>query len=68
MWPPAGRCGICVAGVESHGASLFHGLEHVERFWAADLAGGMTTIVIQTDITRADGKLVTRTTQTQSVL
>lgn len=29
---------------------------------------GRRTIVIQTDITRADGKLVTRTTQTQSVL
>ena len=29
---------------------------------------GRTTIVIQTDVTRADGKLVTRTTQTQAVL
>jgi uncharacterized protein (TIGR00369 family) len=29
---------------------------------------GRTTIVLQTDITRADGKLVTRTTQTQAVL
>ena len=29
---------------------------------------GRTTIVVQTDITRADGKLVTRTTQTQAVL
>ncbi len=29
---------------------------------------GRRTIVIQTDITRADGKLVTRTTQTQAVL
>jgi 1,4-dihydroxy-2-naphthoyl-CoA hydrolase len=29
---------------------------------------GRTTIVIQTDITRPDGKLVTRTTQTQAVL
>lgn len=29
---------------------------------------GRTTIVIQTDITRADGKLVSRTTQTQAVL
>jgi uncharacterized protein (TIGR00369 family) len=28
---------------------------------------GRTTIVVQTDITQADGKLVTRTTQTQSV-
>ena len=28
---------------------------------------GRTTIVVQTDITREDGKLVTRTTQTQSV-
>ncbi len=29
---------------------------------------GRTTIVVQTDITRPDGKLVTRTTQTQAVL
>jgi len=29
---------------------------------------GRTTIVVQTDITNADGKLVTRTTQTQAVL
>lgn len=29
---------------------------------------GRTTIVVQTDITRADGKLITRTTQTQAVL
>jgi len=29
---------------------------------------GRTTIVVVTDITRADGKLVTRTTQTQAVL
>lgn len=29
---------------------------------------GRTTIVAQTDITRADGKLVTRTTQTQAVI
>ena len=29
---------------------------------------GRTTIVVQTDITRADGKPVTRTTQTQAVI
>jgi uncharacterized protein (TIGR00369 family) len=29
---------------------------------------GRTTIVVQTDVTRPDGKLVTRTTQTQAVL
>ena len=29
---------------------------------------GRRTIVVQTDVTRADGKLVTRTTQTQAVL
>ena len=29
---------------------------------------GRTTIVVQTDITRNDGKLVSRTTQTQAVL
>ena len=29
---------------------------------------GRTTIVVQTDITRHDGKLVSRTTQTQAVL
>jgi uncharacterized protein (TIGR00369 family) len=29
---------------------------------------GRTTIVVQTDVTRADGALVTRTTQTQAVL
>lgn len=32
------------------------------------LHAGRTTIVVQTDVTRADGKLVTRTTQTQAVL
>ena len=29
---------------------------------------GRRTIVVQTDITRADGKVATRTTQTQAVL
>lgn len=29
---------------------------------------GRTTVVIQTDVTRADGKAVTRTTQTQAVI
>ena len=29
---------------------------------------GRTTIVVQTDVTRPDGKLVTRTTQTQAVI
>jgi uncharacterized protein (TIGR00369 family) len=29
---------------------------------------GRTTIVVQTDVTRPDGKLVSRTTQTQAVL
>ena len=29
---------------------------------------GRTTIVVQTDVTRGDGKLITRTTQTQMVL
>lgn len=29
---------------------------------------GRTTIVVQTDVTRADGKLVIRTTQTQAVI
>ncbi len=29
---------------------------------------GRTAIVVQTDITRSDGKLVTRTTQTQAVI
>jgi uncharacterized protein (TIGR00369 family) len=29
---------------------------------------GRTTIVLQTDVTRHDGKLVTRTTQTQAVI
>jgi 1,4-dihydroxy-2-naphthoyl-CoA hydrolase len=32
------------------------------------LHSGRTTIVVQTDITRADGKPVTRTTQTQAVI
>lgn len=35
---------------------------------ATPLHVGRTTIVVQTDITRPDGKLVTRTTQTQMVL
>lgn len=35
---------------------------------AEPLHVGRTTIVVVTDITRADGKLVTRTTQTQAVL
>lgn len=32
------------------------------------LHAGRTTIVVVTDVTRADGKLVSRTTQTQAVL
>lgn len=35
---------------------------------ATPLHVGRTTIVVVTDITRADGKVVTRTTQTQAVL
>jgi len=35
---------------------------------AEPLHVGRTTIVVVTDITRADGKLVSRTTQTQAVL
>ena len=35
---------------------------------ATPLHVGRTTIVVQTDVTRADGKRVTRTTQTQAVL
>lgn len=35
---------------------------------AAPVHVGRTTIVVQTDVTRPDGKLVTRTTQTQAVL
>ena len=35
---------------------------------ATPLHAGRRTVVVQTDITRADGKLVTRTTQTQAVL
>lgn len=35
---------------------------------SSPLHAGRTTIVVVTDITRADGKLVTRTTQTQAVL
>lgn len=35
---------------------------------ATPLHVGRTTIVVQTDVTRPDGKLVTRTTQTQAVL
>lgn len=35
---------------------------------ATPIHTGRTTIVVQTDITRADGKLITRTTQTQAVL
>jgi len=38
------------------------------RVASAPVHVGRTTIVIQTDITRADGKLVSRTTQTQSVI
>jgi uncharacterized protein (TIGR00369 family) len=34
---------------------------------SAPIHVGRTTIVVQTDITQEDGKLVTRTTQTQSV-
>ncbi len=35
---------------------------------SAPLHAGRTTIVVQTDITRPDGKIVTRTIQTQAVL
>lgn len=35
---------------------------------ATPVHAGRTTIVIQTDVTKGDGKLVTRTTQTQAVL
>lgn len=35
---------------------------------ATTIHAGRRTIVVQTDIARADGKLVTRTTQTQAVL
>lgn len=38
------------------------------RIESAPVHVGRTTIVIQTDITRVDGKLVTRTTQTQAVI
>ena len=38
------------------------------RIEASPVHVGRTTIVIQTDITRVDGKLVSRTTQTQSVI
>ena len=35
---------------------------------AAPVHIGRSTIVVQTDVTRADGKLVARTTQTQAVM
>jgi uncharacterized protein (TIGR00369 family) len=38
------------------------------RIASAPVHVGRSTIVIQTDITRADGKLVSRTTQTQTVI
>jgi len=38
------------------------------RIEATPIHVGRTTIVIQTDITRADGKHATRTTQTQAVI
>ena len=49
--------------------NFFRGVtEGALRIEATPVHVGRTTIVIQTDITRDDGKLVSRTTQTQSVI
>ena len=60
--------GAGTATIESKTNFLRGAPEGTYTVTATPVHVGRTTIVVQTDITRADGKLVTRTTQTQAVL
>jgi 1,4-dihydroxy-2-naphthoyl-CoA hydrolase len=75
----ADSVGAACAGFNLPSGALTSTIESKTNFFRAVTEGeilieatpvhvGRTTIVLQTDITRADGKLVSRTTQTQSVL
>ena len=70
---------VCAFSNLPDGASFTTTIESKTNFLRAATEGtltvrsspvhvGRTTIVVQTDVTRDDGKLVTRTTQTQAVL
>lgn len=60
--------GAITSTIESK-TNFFRGVTEGEiRITSVPLHVGRTTIVIQTDVTRADGKPVTRTTQTQAVI
>ena len=75
----ADSVGAACAGFNLPSGALTSTIESKTNFFRAVTEGairiestpvhiGRTTIVIQTDITRADGKLVTRSTQTQAVI
>ena len=75
----ADSVGAACAGFNLPSGALTSTIESKTNFFRAVTEGavriestpvhvGRTTIVIQTDITRADGKLVTRTSQTQAVI
>lgn len=60
--------GAITSTIESK-SNFFRGVtEGAVTITSQPLHVGRTTIVVQTDITRADGKPVTRTTQTQAVI
>ncbi len=60
--------GVGTSTVESK-TNFFRGVTEGEvTITATVVHAGRRTIVIQTDVLRADGKLATRTTQTQAVL
>jgi uncharacterized protein (TIGR00369 family) len=60
--------GAATATIESK-TNLFRSVaEGTITVRATPVHVGRTTIVVQTDVTRADGKLASRTTQTQAVL
>ena len=60
--------GAGTATIESKTNFLRGAPEGTYTVTATPVHVGRTTIVVQTDVTRADGKLVTRTTQTQAVI
>lgn len=60
--------GAITSTIESKTNFLRAATEGEVTITATPVHTGRTTIVIQTDITRPDGKLVTRTTQTQAVI
>jgi len=60
--------GAVTSTIESK-TNFFRGVTEGEvRIESTPIHVGRTTIVIQTDITRTDGKLVSRTIQTQAVI